>query len=140
MNSINKYNHSQKGKECRKRYEQSEKGKKTKKIRGWRLRGIICDDWDAMYQRYYNTSHCELCNVELISNKFSVPNRRCLDHDHSITDRENVRGIICQGCNSRDYKPKHNSKEYKKNWYEYQKTWGSRSNNCLLRIDVKLFM
>jgi hypothetical protein len=27
---------------------------------------------------------------------------RCLDHDHSITDRFNVRGVLCGKCNLKD--------------------------------------
>jgi len=143
-----KYEQSEKGKEAIRKYLQSEKGKKVLRIRNWRKRGIISDDYDKLYEKYITTTHCELCNVELIENKYSVPNRRCLDHCHQSGL---VRNIVCQSCNSRDNKLNSNSQEsrdnqkkYKHNLYTYQKSWGGdvykNINNNLLRIDVNLFL
>ena len=52
-----------------------------------------------LYELYLKTSRCEYCNCEL--DKCSK-SRKCLDHDHSITDRFNVRGILCNSCNRKD--------------------------------------
>ena len=105
-----KYQKTEKGKDTQKKYLQSvenapqkkyrqtEKGKKFNRIRNWKRRGIISDDYDKLYEKYLTTTHCELCNVELIENRYSVPNRRCLDHCHHSGL---VRNIVCQGCNTK---------------------------------------
>lgn len=105
-----KYVKTEKGKESQKKYlesvnntpqknyRQTPKGKKFYRISNWRRRGIICDDWDKLYEKYLNTENCELCNIELIESKYSTPDRRCLDHCHQTGS---VRNIVCQGCNTK---------------------------------------
>ena len=80
-------------------YRQTPKGKKSNRINGWRHKGIISNDWDALYERYINTTNCENCDVELTEDKTTTTTTRNLDHDHDITDRENVRNILCWSCN-----------------------------------------
>ena len=92
-----KYLQSDLGKEKQKRYRQSEKGKKFHRIRNWKRRGILSDNYDELYEEYINTQNCDICGVQLVENKFSVPNRRCLDHDHETGA---VRYICCQSCNT----------------------------------------
>ena len=82
-----------------KEYKQSEAGKKSTRICDWKRYGIITDDYDALYEKYLNTKNCELCNVVLTTDKRNTKTTRCLDHDHDITDRDNVRNIICHSCN-----------------------------------------
>ena len=60
----------------------------------WRCHGIISDDWDKTEEQFANTTHCEGCNKE-----FLKTSNRCLDHDHGITDKPNVRNVLCQRCN-----------------------------------------
>tara|TARA_R110000824_G_scaffold227157_2_gene414984 strand:+ start:9075 stop:9422 length:348 start_codon:yes stop_codon:yes gene_type:complete len=103
-----KYSKTQKGKDTQKKYlesvnnapqkkyRQSEKGKKFYRIRNWKRRGIISDDYDKLYEKYVNTSECENCGVALIEGKYSTPDRRCLDHDHETGE---VRNILCHSCN-----------------------------------------
>ncbi len=81
---------------------QSPAAKKSKRISRWKARGIICDDWDALYERYLSTTHCEKCDVELTGSNPRTRTSKCVDHDHSIKDRENVRGILCNACNLND--------------------------------------
>ena len=94
---------NEKNKEKRKQYNkewnQSEAGKKSKRIGQWKFKGIITEDYDALYEKYINTKNCELCDIVLTTNRYPTKTTRCLDHDHSITDRDNVRNIICNSCN-----------------------------------------
>ena len=127
---------------------------KTRRICDWKRMGVICDDWDTLYEKYISTTHCELCNIELTEGKRSLTTR-CLDHNH---DTGLFRNVVCHSCNiRRDANPektKQNIKKYKKQYYQknkhnqnqrnrrnYQNSWGgdSRCNNNLLSIDVDLF-
>jgi len=74
---------------------------KKARINNWKKTGITYNNWDELYEKYINTSKCELCNINLVSGK-TAKNRRILDHDH-ITNQ--VRNIICHSCNTtRDLK------------------------------------
>jgi type IV secretory pathway VirB4 component len=81
--------------EKKKEYDQTEKGKKTHRISNWKSRGIICDDWDTLYNKYLTTLNCEDCDCELVEGYFGA-NKRCLDHNHETGE---VRGIVCNRCN-----------------------------------------
>tara|TARA_R110000824_G_scaffold15420_1_gene64939 strand:- start:169 stop:585 length:417 start_codon:yes stop_codon:yes gene_type:complete len=130
----------------KKKYRESPKGKKAHKIASWKYQGIISSDWDLLYEKFINTTHCGLCNIELIEGKKT--NSRCLDHDHDIKDGDNVRYILCHKCNNNhDRKPrdlvnfKNYQQRYKKQKYKYQSSWGGdkRTHNNLLTIDPNLF-
>jgi len=86
----------EKKKEYYKEYRQSEQRKKSRRISDWKLYGILCFDWNLLYDIFLKTTHCELCNVELNTN---TKTRKCLDHDHSITDKFNIRYVLCHSCN-----------------------------------------
>mgnify|MGYP003660348712 CR=1 FL=1 len=80
-------------------YNKTEKGKKSMVIGNWRRWGILCFDWDLLYDIFLSITNCEFCNVELNTNGAT---RKCLDHDHSINDKFNVRGVLCKSCNFKD--------------------------------------
>ena len=82
-------------------YEQSDNGRKLRRINCWKHQGIICDNWDALYDHYLKTSFCDLCKVQLTYDSISTATTKTCDHDHSITDRPNFRNILCQSCNVR---------------------------------------
>ena len=82
-----------------KKYRQTEQRKKSNRISDWKRQGIITEDYDALYEKFINTKNCELCNVVLTTDKIRTKTTRCLDHDHDITDRDNVRNIVCNSCN-----------------------------------------
>jgi hypothetical protein len=69
------------------------------RISDWKLRGIIFSDYYLLYDIFINTKYCDLCKVELTQGKITTKTTRCLDHDHNITDCENVRNVLCHSCN-----------------------------------------
>ncbi len=84
-------------KQYQKEWFQTPEGKKSNTISQWKKQKIIFHDWDLLYDIIYTlTSHCDHCNVFLqgLGN-----DRKCIDHDHSITDRDNVRNVLCCRCN-----------------------------------------
>ena len=95
----NKEKIAQQRKENDRLYRQTEVGKKSHTISTWKWRGILCFDWDLLYDLFLKVKFCEFCNVELNTN---TKTKKCLDHDHSITDRFNVRGVLCLSCNVKD--------------------------------------
>jgi len=91
--------YNEKNKQKKKEYYQSPEGKKSSTISRWKGFGIIHSNFDELYDRFLNTTNCELCNVEFTISRYTTKTTRCLDHDHSITDKDNVRNIICHSCN-----------------------------------------
>jgi hypothetical protein len=87
--------YTQEHKEEKKVYRQTESCKKSNRITRWKQYGVICDDYDELYERYINTKCCELCGVEFVKGDISV-NRRCLDHDH---ETGLFRNVLCCRCN-----------------------------------------
>ncbi len=98
---MRKYRKKDKHKQYQKQYRQTEKAIKDRRITNWKKGGIIFSDFDLLYDIFISTTHCELCNVKLTEDKLRTKTTRCLDHDHSINDCENVRNIVCQSCNSK---------------------------------------
>jgi hypothetical protein len=83
----------------KRKYNVSATGRKTKKIARWKEQGIIFYDWDLLHDIIYSlTSHCDECGVYL---EGDGANGKCVDHDHTITDRDNVRNILCRSCNTK---------------------------------------
>tara|TARA_R110002153_G_scaffold54945_1_gene152840 strand:+ start:353 stop:718 length:366 start_codon:yes stop_codon:yes gene_type:complete len=85
-------------KEQAKEYYESEKGKKSYRISHWKCRGVICDDFEALYNQYINTPNCDSCNIELTEDKVTTPTTRCLDHSHETGE---FRNVVCHSCNVR---------------------------------------
>ena len=87
-------------KEYMKAYNQTYKGIRSHRITDWKRSGIIIYD----YKHYYDTiyilaTHCDKCHIEFATESFTSTSKN-LDHDHKITDRPNVRNIVCKACNS----------------------------------------
>ena len=80
-------------------YYKTENGKKSTKISGWKRRGIIADSWDEVYAWYIETETCDICDRVLTTDRKMTSSTKCLDHDHSIKDDYNIRGVICNTCN-----------------------------------------
>tara|TARA_R110002049_G_scaffold247064_1_gene421223 strand:- start:17 stop:463 length:447 start_codon:yes stop_codon:yes gene_type:complete len=95
---IKEYNEKNKEKiiEYNKVYSQSPTRKKSIRISHWKVRGVIHDDFNELYEKYISTEFCELCNVELTVDKTKTKTTRCLDHDHTTGE---FRNVICHSCN-----------------------------------------
>ena len=80
-----------------KAYLESDLYKKQAKISRWKRYGIICNDFEVIHRIYMDTTNCDFCQEP-----FTDSLDRHLDHDHSITDSFNIRGILCMQCNITD--------------------------------------
>ena len=86
-----KANNKEKIAKTNKEYYQTPAGIKSGRISGWKSKGIIDADFDALYDYMLNETHCMICKKEY---KNSID--RQLEHDH---DDGSVRYICCQNCN-----------------------------------------
>jgi hypothetical protein len=67
---------------------------KSTTISHWKKWGIICEDFDMLYQEYIKKTKCEHCGKD-----FKSTRDRHLDHDHSTGL---FRAVVCQACNTKD--------------------------------------
>ena len=88
-----KYNEEHK--EERHAYKKSPIGKKKNTISNWKRRGIIDADLSAVYDYYVKQTHCMVCLKE-----YKNTQDRHLDHNHDITEGDNIRYICCNRCNT----------------------------------------
>jgi hypothetical protein len=85
---------------------------KSAKIRKWKKRGVVCEDFDMLYQEYIKKTKCEHCDKD-----FKSTRNRHLDHDHSTGL---FRAVVCQACNTKDtyikYPNGYDNKEYREQY------------------------
>ena len=83
-------------KEYHKEYNQTENRIKSKRIAKWKQRGVVCDDYDKLYEIFINTTNCEKCDILLTYDKVITNTTKCLDHNHQTGL---FRYILCHRCN-----------------------------------------
>ena len=83
--------------ERRRTANQAPLAKKQNQVRLWRFRNIVCEDWDTLYHRYTNTTHCEWCQKEIVLRKDGRRGQK-VEHNHYSGE---VRGIVCSKCNTK---------------------------------------
>ena len=101
-NRLYHLNNKEEIKKKSKLYQQTDKRKKVHRIKNWKHNGILCFDFDLLYDLFISTDKCEFCKIELTTGRYMTSTTRCLDHDHSITDKFNIRGVLCHSCNRKD--------------------------------------
>ena len=91
-------------KEYNRLYYKTENGRKRKTINQWKSSGVICQDFDKMYEIWFNTNNCDWCHKD-------VSKKRNLEHNHNSGE---IRGIVCNSCNMKMmYKDKNYQKVMK---------------------------
>ena len=89
----------EKHREAGKKYRENnpEQYKKSARIGAWKINGLICDDYDKLYQHFLDITNCDLCGILLTTDRYTTNTTRCMDHSH-ITGL--FRNIVCKKCNS----------------------------------------
>jgi len=86
-------------KEYNKEYNKTEKRIKLNKISNWKTYGLIDsdnDNYEKTYQRYIDTTNCDLCNIELTDGTNITAKH--MEHDHKTGL---FRNIVCPKCNNK---------------------------------------
>jgi hypothetical protein len=116
-----------------KNYRQSEAGKKSARITCWKQMGVINNDYDMLYEKWKNTTHCEVCNVELVEGN-KGKHKKALDHDHNTGA---FRNIVCNKCNTiRGNEDRGIIKQTKAQYNENRK-WKRWEQDFRLKWDLK---
>jgi len=94
---VKKYDeeHKEQNKEQRKKYNKTSQRKKSLRIYRWKYTGLICEDYDKLYEHYLNTNECDNCGIELVEGHYGA-NHKCMDHSHRTGL---FRNILCHRCN-----------------------------------------
>ena len=82
----------------------------------WKIKGLIMDDFESIYQEYIYQTNCEICGK-----LFETSTERHMEHNHTTGE---FRNIVCQRCNNwkADYKRKNDVSPYirKENHKKYK--------------------
>ena len=77
------------------KYKSTYEALKKNRIRNWKFKNVVCDDWDSLYDIYTNTDKCNNCGVIFVDGDLGL-DKKCLDHCHISGE---FREIVCSRCN-----------------------------------------
>ena len=115
------------------KYRQSEAGKKSARITCWKQMGVINDDYDMLYEKWKNTTHCEACNVELVEGN-KGKHKKVIDHDHKTGA---FRNIVCNSCNVKRGNEDRGVIKQTKAQYNENRKWKRWEQDFRLKWDLK---
>ena len=116
-----------------KKYRESEAGKKSARITCWKQMGVISDDYDALYIKWKETTHCEACDVELIEGN-KGKHKKVIDHDHKTGA---FRNIVCNSCNVKRGNDDRGVVKQSKSQYNENRKWKRWEQDFRLKWDLK---
>ena len=127
--------------EYMRRYIKTPNGKKSCCISKWKSQGLI-GDYQTIYDRYVNTTNCDLCNVFL---EGRGGNKKCMEHNH---ENGEFRNIVCSRCNTSKTdrkKQKNNTTGYKnilfhkkKKLWIYRKQFEGRTIKIMRKNKIEI--
>jgi len=91
-------NHKNEKKAWSKNYNKSPEGKKCGIISNWKTRGLICEDYNALYNQYINVANCDNCCITFGTKGDGTGSHKCMDHNHETGA---FRNFLCCACNNR---------------------------------------
>jgi len=68
-----------------------EKSKKSTRISEWKKKGLICENYDQVYELWLDSTHCDKCGCQ-----YTKKNHKDMEHCHTTGA---FRGIVCHKCN-----------------------------------------
>ena len=108
-------------------YYKNPEALKKKRICDWKYQGLI-GDYEEIYKRYMETTHCDKCKSLLTPQKLGGRQKN-MEHNH---DTGEFRGIMCATCNGRmidKIKPINNTSGYKNiGFQKHKKLWFYKKN------------
>ena len=79
-------------------YNKTPKGKMRGIICNWKQRGLVCEDYIALYNQYINVTNCDNCTVTFGKIGDGSGTHKCMDHCHTTGA---FRNFLCCTCNNR---------------------------------------
>ena len=120
----------------------TEEGYKLSIISKWKYHKLI-GDYDAIYERYKNTTNCDLCKA-LLTKYRKGGRQKQMEHNHFNGE---FRNIVCHICNSQktDRKIQSNNKcgyknihYIKKGYWVYRKNWEGKNIQVLRKSKIEI--
>ena len=120
-------------------YRETEAYKKSFHLTNWKGKGVK-GNYDEIYERYINTTNCDMCGVSLTIGKKITSTTKCMEHDHISGE---FRGICCHKCNMKPHLKKkyanntsgHKNISYDKECGKWRYTRGGKKKRFKSKTD-----